>query len=62
VARESAKQIISDVGHQVKIKEKLRELLTSELVPMIDMTHAGSCTERSIEEQGSCLVCLYHLH
>ncbi len=52
MAKESAKQIICDVGHQTNVKAKLRALLTSEIVPVDAMTHDGLPTERSIEEQG----------
>jgi hypothetical protein len=54
VARESAKQIICDVGHQANIKAKLRELLMSEVVPISEMAHAGTNHDRSIEDQGKC--------
>jgi hypothetical protein len=52
VARESAKQIICDVGHQASIKEKLRALLMSEVVPTSEMAHEGAILDRSIEDQG----------
>ncbi len=40
------------MGHQTKIKAKLRALLTSEIVPVEAMSHDGLPTESSIEEQG----------
>jgi hypothetical protein len=52
VARESAKQIICDVGHQASIKAKLKQLLLSEVTPIADMAHEGENLERSFEEQG----------
>jgi hypothetical protein len=52
VARESAKQIICDVGHQANIEAKLRELLISEVVPVSEMAHEGTNHDRSIEDQG----------
>ncbi len=52
MARESAKQIISDVGHQASIKVKLRELLLSEVVPISEMAHEGDNHYRSIEDEG----------
>ena len=53
MAKASAKQIICDVGHAAKVKEKLRELLTSEIVVVEEMAHDGLPTERSIDDQGS---------
>jgi hypothetical protein len=59
VARESAKQIICDVGHQANIKAKLKELLLSEVVPISEMAHEGAILDRSIEEQGSSIIVLF---
>jgi hypothetical protein len=56
VARESAKQIICDVGHSAHVKTKLRLLLTSEICDVANMSHDGGPTERSIDEQGNCYV------
>ena len=53
MAKESAKQIICDVGHAANVKVKLRALLTSEIVAVDEMTHEGLPTERSIDEQGT---------
>ena len=54
VARESAKQIICDVGHSASVKAKLRLLLTSEICDVVNMSHDGMPTERSINEEGIC--------
>jgi hypothetical protein len=51
VARDSAKQIICDVGHSANVKAKLRLLLTSEICDVVHMSHDGMPTERSIDEQ-----------
>jgi hypothetical protein len=59
VARESAKQIICDVGHQANIKAKLKELLLSEVVPVSEMAHEGAILDRSIEDQGSSIIVLF---
>jgi hypothetical protein len=59
VARESAKQIICDLGHQANIKAKLKEFLLSEVVPISEMAHEGAILNRSIEEQGSSIICLF---
>jgi hypothetical protein len=56
VARESAKQIICDVGHSANVKVKLRLLLTSEICDVVNMLHDGVPTERSIDEEGNCCV------
>ena len=56
VARESAKQIICDVGHSANVKVKLRLLLTSEICDVVNMSHDGMATERSVEEEGYCCV------
>ena len=56
VARESAKQIICDVGHSANVKAKLRLLLTSEICDVVNMSHDGVPTERSIDEEGHCCV------
>jgi hypothetical protein len=55
VAKESVKQIICDVGHHANVKAKLRELLTSEIVSVGEMSHDGLPTERSIDDQGTML-------
>ncbi len=59
MARESAKQIICDVGHQANIKAKLKELLLSEVVPISEMAHEGATLDPSIEEQGSSIIVLF---
>jgi hypothetical protein len=59
VARESAKQIICDVGHQANIKAKLKALLQSEVVPIVEMAHEGAILDRSIEEQDHCIIVLF---
>ena len=59
MARESAKQIICDVGHQANIKAKLKELLLSEVVPISEMAHEGAILDRSIEDQGSSIIVLF---
>jgi hypothetical protein len=59
VAREFAKQIICDVGHQANIKAKLKALLLSEVVPISEMAHEGAILDRSIEEQGHCIIVLF---
>ncbi len=59
MARESAKQIICDVGHQANIKAKLKALLLSEVVPISEMAHEGTILDRSNEEQGHCIIVLF---
>jgi hypothetical protein len=54
VAHESVKEQIFDVGYleAVKATSKLKQLLTSVLVPISDMSHDGLCDDRTIEEEG----------
>ena len=53
VARESAKEQVFDVGHLEAVKIKLKALLTSEMTPVSEMTHASAPKDRSVEEEGS---------
>ncbi len=42
MARESAKEQIFEVGHHAKVKARLIELLTSEVVAVENMHHAAT--------------------
>ena len=53
VARESVKEQVFDVGHLEAVKIKLKALLTSEMTPVSEMTHASAPKDRSVEEEGS---------
>ncbi len=46
------KEVVFDVGHLEMVKEKLRGLLTSEIVPIADMCHGGDTKEKSMEDEG----------
>jgi hypothetical protein len=40
------------MGHHAAVKEKLRALLTSEMVPITEMQHDGICAAKTIDEEG----------
>ncbi len=40
------------MGHLELVKEKLRVLLRSEIVPVAEMCHHGEANEKSIEDEG----------
>ncbi len=44
--------MIFDVGHHALVKEKLRALLASEMVPVCEMQHDGICAAKTIYEEG----------
>jgi hypothetical protein len=53
VAKQSVREHIFDVGHHAAVKEKLRALLTSEMVvPITEMQHDGICAAKTIDEEG----------
>ena len=56
VARESVKEQVFDVGHLEAVKLKLKALLTSELTPVSEMTHASAPKDRSVDEEGRFIV------
>jgi hypothetical protein len=53
------KEQIFDVGHHAKVKEKLIELLTSEVVGVCDMTHETTTVASNINDEGgmACYIC-----
>ncbi len=54
VARESVnKEVVFDVGHLEVVKERLRGLLRSEIVPISEMCHGGETQEKSMDEEGT---------
>jgi hypothetical protein len=53
VARESVKEVVFDVGHLEMVKERLRGLLRSEIVPVAEMCHHGETNEKSMEDEGT---------
>jgi hypothetical protein len=63
VARESVKEVVFDVGHLDMVKERLRGLLRSEIVPVAEMCHQGETNEKSMEDEGTisivCCKCTY---
>ncbi len=44
---------MADVGHLDMVKEKLRGLLRSEIVPVAEMCHHGETNDKSIEDEGT---------
>jgi hypothetical protein len=52
LAKKSVCEQIFDVGHQDAVKEKLRLLLTSEMVPITEMQHDGITVGLTIEDEG----------
>ena len=52
MARESAKEQIFEVGHQAKVKAKLIELLTSEVVAVVNMNHEAIIESSDINDEG----------
>jgi hypothetical protein len=61
MARDSVKEVVFDVGHLELVKERLRGLLRSEIVPISEMCHGGEIQEKSMDEEGimSCLFFLF---
>jgi hypothetical protein len=53
LAKQSVRDQIFDVGHQDAVKEKLRLLLTSEMVPITEMHHDGITLGQTIEDEGN---------
>jgi hypothetical protein len=52
VARASVKEQVFDVGHLEAVKQKLRALLTSEITPILDMSHTVISSEQTMEAEG----------
>jgi hypothetical protein len=52
VAKESVKEQVFDVGHLAAVKLRLKALLTSELTPVSDMSHASAPKDKTIDEEG----------
>ncbi len=52
MAKASVKEQIFNVSHHEHVKEKLKALLTSELVTISEMQHEKFQPERSMEEEG----------
>jgi hypothetical protein len=52
LAKQSVREQIFDVGHHDRVKEKLRLLLTSEMVPITEMHHDGIVLTKTIEDEG----------
>lgn len=52
LAKKSVREQIFDVGHQDAVKERLRLLLTSEMVPITEMHHEGITVGLTIEDEG----------
>jgi hypothetical protein len=52
VAKASVKDQIFNVSHHGRVKEKLKELLTSEIVSISEMQHETFQAVRSMEEEG----------
>jgi hypothetical protein len=52
VAKQSVREQIFDVDHHDRVKDKLRLLLTSEMVPITEMQHDGIALTKTIEEEG----------
>ncbi len=44
--------MIFDVGHHALVKEKLRALLASEMVPVCEMQHEGILAAKTMDEEG----------
>ncbi len=55
VANESVKEQVFDVGHLAAVKLRLKALLTSELTPVSEMSHASAPKDRTIDEEGEFL-------
>jgi hypothetical protein len=53
VARESVKEVVFDVGHLDMVKERLRGLIRSEIVPVAEMCHHGETNDKSVEDEGT---------
>jgi hypothetical protein len=53
------KEQIFEVGHHAKVKAKLIELLTSEMVGVSDMTHETTTVASTINDEGgmACYIC-----
>jgi hypothetical protein len=62
VAKQSVREQIFDVGHHAAVKDKLRALLTSEMVPITEMQHDGICAAKTIDEEGKCFIAQIHSH
>jgi hypothetical protein len=60
LAKQSVREQIFDVGHQDAVKEKLRLLLTSEMVPITEMHHDGITLAQTIEDEGN--NALHYIH
>lgn len=52
LARASVKEQVFDVGHLEAVKQKLRALLTSEITPILDMSHTVISSEQTMEAEG----------
>ena len=52
VARASVKEQVFDVGHLEAVKIKLRALLTSEITPILHMSHTVISSEQTMESEG----------
>jgi hypothetical protein len=56
VARASVKEQVFDVGHLEAVKLKLRALLTTEITPILDMSHTVISIEQTMESEGKIFV------
>jgi hypothetical protein len=52
VARASVKEQVFDVGHLEAVKKKLRALLTSDITPILQMSHTVISSEQTMESEG----------
>ena len=52
----SVREVIFDVGHHALVKEKLRALLASEIVPVCEMQHDGISASKTIDEEGGVVI------
>jgi hypothetical protein len=59
VTRESLKEQIFDVSHHGLVKEKLKDLLTSEIVAITEMQHGEASSDKNVDEEGmKCNCCV----
>ncbi len=68
MAKQSVREVIFDVGHHEAVKDKLRALLQSEIVPVSEMQHDSILAAKTIEDEGGLILStrihdmLSHLH
>ncbi len=61
MAKQSVREVIFDVGHHEAVKDKLRALLQSEMVPVSEMQHESIIASRTIEDEG-CVIFTPRIH